>query len=538
MKSLKLIALTLAVFMAAFPVFAGTNGSLALFSTSGTVEFSEDGTSWKPVLSGQTLASPQKIRTGNGTAQLKFADGTLISMKENSMIDLVQANCDGVKQDSILKLWYGILKAKVTKLQPGSRFEAHTPKVIAAVKGTEFILETTPDASALSVLEGIVALSDILREKEIFVKENERSSFHEGVFETPHDMSPDEVNGLKGGFEAGMLNKKGFGAPSSGREDFSPAELAEMNDLRKDLSDVKDRSNLENKIDMLDQIADVQLGKSLVDMNGYRVRSENYIVRPTNDSIMMLNLTNRDQGPNAGTTSLEVTDKFNKDLPSNFIDVKTAVNNRVGWLDPNNKPAYYYVSETSVLRNPYGDTVLDLVNYKDVKWDTSNSWWDQPFVETFSIDSNAKWTLAKMFDYNSDHHGFWNQYYDETHPNAASTDPNSGGTALGLYKTGTSPTTAQMPYKVENTAPIFNAAGTLIGTKARDVYADNTYLDKSTYLIDDQGQTQDLLALYSQPNFLSLINNYSYELVWTASEFNGRTIDLVVIPQIFDAMTF
>ena len=336
-----------------------------------------------------------------------------------------------------------------------------------------------------------------------------------------------------------MLNKNGFGAQASGQADFSPAELKEMNDLRKDLSDVKDRSNLENKIDMLDQIADVQLGKSLVDMNGYRVRSENYIVRPTSDSIMMLNLTNRDQGPNAGMTSLEVTDKFNKDLPSNFMDVKTALNNRTGWLDPNNKPAYYYVSETSVLRNPCGDTVMDLVNYKDVKWDTSNSWWDQPFVETFSIDSNAKWTLAKTFNYNSDHLGFWNQYYDETHPSAASTDPNSSGTPVGpMFNSTTPATNIQYPYTKEDTTPIYNAAGTLIGTKSRDTYKDNTYLDKSTYLIDDQGQTQDLFALYKQPNFLSLINNFSYELVWTASEFNGRTIDLVVIPQIFNEMTF
>ena len=44
MKGLKLTALMLAVFMAAVPAFAGTSGSLALFSASGTVEFSDDGT--------------------------------------------------------------------------------------------------------------------------------------------------------------------------------------------------------------------------------------------------------------------------------------------------------------------------------------------------------------------------------------------------------------------------------------------------------------------------------------------------------------
>ncbi len=505
MKGLKLIALMLAALMAAFPVFAGATGSLALFSTSGTVEFSDDGTSWKAAQSGQSLVSPQKIRTGNGTAQLKFADGTLINMKENSMIDLVQANCDGVKQDSVLKLWYGMLKAKVTKLQPGSRFEAHTPKVVAAVKGTEFILETTADASVLSVLEGLVALSDILREKQVFVKENERSAFHEGVFETPREMSPDEVSGLKGGFETGMLNRRASGAPSSGREDFSPAELQEIKDLKKDLADVKSRANLENKLDMLDQIADIQLGKTLVDMHGYQVRSENYILRPTPDSMMMLNITKRSEGPNAGITSLEITDVFNKNLPDNFIDVKIALA-RQTWTQ---MPEYFYKSETSALRNPYGDSIIDLLTYQ-APIQLSNGNYSQQLVETFSIDNSQKW----LRDY----------------------DP--ARTNKNLYQDATGSTLAtDMPYTVK-TDSILDASGNLIGMRTTDTYKDSTTMSKDMYLINDLGTPQDLLAMFLQPNFLANIYNFNWELVWTATAFSGRSIDMVVIPQIFGDITF
>ncbi len=505
MKGLKLIALIIAAFMAAVPLFAGTNGSLALFSTSGIVEVSEDGASWKTAQSGQALASPQKIRTANGTAQLKFADGTLISLKENSMLDLLQADCDGVKQDSVLKLWYGMLKTKVTKLQPGSRFEAHTPKVIAAVKGTEFILETTAEASALSVLEGIVALSDILREKQLLVKENERSSFHEGVFEAPREMSPDEVNGLKGTFETGMLNKKASGAPSSGREEFSPAELKEMNDLRKDLSDVKSRSNLENKLDMLDQIADIQLGKTLVDMHGYQVRSENYILRPAADSMMMLNITKRSEGPHAGITSLEITDIFNKALPDNFMDVKIALA-RQTWTQ---MPEYFYKSETSALRNPYGDNILDSLTYQ-TPIQLSNGNYSQKLSETFSINASQKWLRD----------------YDPTRTNK------------NLYSDATGSTLAtNMPYDVKTDA-ILDVSGILIGTRTTDTFKDSTTMSKDMYIINDIGAPQDLLAMFLQPNFLANIYNFNWELVWTATAFNGRSIDMVVIPQIFGDITF
>jgi len=482
---------------------AATSNTLIVTALSGTVEVSADGNNWAPAALNQELVTAEKIRTKDGRAELRFSDGTSLNLKENSLLDLLQVKCENSVQDSTIKLWYGKVRSKVTKLQSGGKFEVHTPKVIAAVKGTEFVLGTTNEESELSVIEGIVSLADILREKEIFVKENERSSFRDGLFENPRGMSPDELNNLRNSFETGMLNNnKGMGAP--GRE-FSPEEVKEMNDLRRDLADVKDRSDLENKLDLLDQIADVQLGKSAVDKNGYRVRSENYILRPTAASMMMLNITKREDGPNSGITSLEVTDVFNKPLPDNFMDVKIALGQNNTWTNMNHPPDYYYLSETSILRNPFGDSVTDLLAFSTgPQWDAGHTWYDQNFSEIFSINTSQKW---------SKDHTYLGQ---NSYKGADLLPTGSGG--------------ADLPYTTATTAILDGK--TLIGMKVRETFTDSTFLDKELYLIDDKGSVQDMMAQEGH------IYDFNWELVWSAPEFSGRTIDLIVIPQIFNEMTF
>ena len=283
---------------------------LRISDLSGEVDCSLAGGDFKPANLNQELNSTDKIRTRNGKAELLFSEGTTIKIKENSFVDLLSIKCVEEKQNSSLKLMFGSVKAKVTKLRSGASFEVQTPKIIAAVKGTEFVIDTTDRESELRVLEGIVALSDLMKEKEIFVKENEKAAFREGALDNPRQMDPGELQNLRENFDAASaVSARGaLGFTAGGVSDADEMKLKEdIKSLRSDLADIKDRSDLEDKQDLLERISDVQLGKTAMDMHGFRVRSDNYVLRPQANILQILNITKREGGPDAGVSSFEIT---------------------------------------------------------------------------------------------------------------------------------------------------------------------------------------------------------------------------------------
>ncbi len=334
---------------------------LKISALSGEVDCSLAGGDWKPALLNQELNTSDKIRTRNGRAELLFSEGTTIRIKESSLLDLEKIQCAGERQNSSFKLFFGGLKAKVTKLKAGGSFEVSTPKIVAAIKGTEFILDTTELSSELRVLEGVVALYDLLRVKELFIKENEKAEYRDGLLGNPRGMEPGEVQGIKTLYEFSSI-RNGQNSPffsPSGRGDIE-ADTKEMKALRNDLADLKDRSNLEDKQDLLERISDVQLGKTAMDMHGYRVRTDNYVLRPRPDLLQLLNITKREGGPDAGISSFEINDTFNKNLPDNYIDVKVAIRDSSnGIVLKNGNPDYWLKLETAAIRNPHGDVILN-----------------------------------------------------------------------------------------------------------------------------------------------------------------------------------
>jgi len=465
---------------------------LKISALSGEVDCSVAGAPWKAAVLNQELNTSDKIRTGNGKAELLFAEGTSLKLKENSLLDLINIQCAAQKQNSSLKLILGAVKAKVTKLSAGGSFEVSSPKIIAAVKGTEFSMETTGDITEVRVLEGIVAVSELLREKEIFVRENERAGFRDGLLENPRQMNPSEIQGVREGYEVsqrGLFNARSAGFGGSETE----KEAREIRELRSDLAEVKDRSNLEDKQDLLERISDVQLGKTTMDMHGYRLRTDNYVLRPQPDILQLLNITKREGGPDAGISSFEINDTFNKNLPENYMDVKIALRNNSEWFDNTKFPSYYLKTETAAIRNPHGDVILNEVTLTLPLWNNTASKYEQPFNETFKINSNLKWS----HDYNAS----FQETYKDNNPLGGVT-----GTAL--------------PYTVSK--PVKTSDG---GFLVKDTYADGTYLEKYVYLIDESGAVQPLSDIDK--------GNLVWEMIYKAPEFGTRSIDLIVIPAIF-----
>ncbi len=503
MKKIYVLISLLFIFTGLLP--ADNNAVLKISALSGEVDCSLAGADWKPAVLNQALRTSDKIRTRNGRAELLFPEGTTIRIKESSLLDLVNIQCAAEKQNSSFKLFFGELKAKVTKLKDGGSFVIATPKIVAAVKGTEFILGTTNETSDLQVLEGIVALHDLLREKEIFVRENEKANYRDGLLGDPRNMEPGEIQGFRAGYELASLRNERSRSLAPGND--TDAETKEMKDLRNDLAEVKDRSNLEDKQDLLERISDVQMGKTAIDMHGYRVRTDNYVLRPLPNILQLLNITKREGGPDSGISSFEINDTFNKNLPDNYMDVRIALHNNASWFNSGTAPEYWLLQETSAIRNPHGDVIFDNVILNTPQWNStlSTPMWEQPFKEDFSINGNYKWT--HKYDYNFTN-GNFSEYYI-----------NNATTPVTTYSTATNP----LPYTVSD--PVKTADG---GILFKDTYGDNTWLEKYVYLINDAGVVQPLADI-GKPTL-------NWEMIYRAPEFGSNSIDLIVLPEIFNEL--
>jgi hypothetical protein len=92
--------------------------------------------------------------------QLTFADDTVVNLGEKSTLEITRFVYSPQQQNwtSSLSIPVGVFRAIVKKLLPQSTFEVTTPTAIAAVRGTDFMGEVSPETASFLVLEGSVAL--------------------------------------------------------------------------------------------------------------------------------------------------------------------------------------------------------------------------------------------------------------------------------------------------------------------------------------------------------------------------------------------
>jgi hypothetical protein len=108
---------------------------------------------------GSALATGQRISTGtgqhmvleNGRDLVEIGPNTTISIGDNNAAT-VEANVDVVT---------GAIHVEVGKRAPGQTFSIGAPYLVATVKGTKFDVSTSNEASAVSVKEGVVAVSAV-----------------------------------------------------------------------------------------------------------------------------------------------------------------------------------------------------------------------------------------------------------------------------------------------------------------------------------------------------------------------------------------
>ena len=102
-----------------------------------------------------------EVATKNGTLLIKLADDSLIRLEKDSNLVFNKLSHYGKTGmvDTQLRLKKGSLSTEVTPLVKGSSYEITTPSAVAAVRGTQFRLDTTPAETKLEVIEGSVNFS-------------------------------------------------------------------------------------------------------------------------------------------------------------------------------------------------------------------------------------------------------------------------------------------------------------------------------------------------------------------------------------------
>ena len=100
----------------------------------------------------QTLAA-SKIK-------LVLLDGTELSLGEGSTMTLYKFVYAPQQQthQGIINIARGIFRVVTRKVLPQTTFEVRTATAVAAVRGTQWLGEVTPEATAITVLEGEVAV--------------------------------------------------------------------------------------------------------------------------------------------------------------------------------------------------------------------------------------------------------------------------------------------------------------------------------------------------------------------------------------------
>lgn len=109
------------------------------------------------------LAEGTAIMSGDGVVtgpdarlKIQFQDGSVITLGENSKLNIDKAKFDGSKRDIAATLLDGVVRAAVAKAGDGSNFQVSSSLVTSAARGTEWIMSIKDHTTSLLVLEGTV----------------------------------------------------------------------------------------------------------------------------------------------------------------------------------------------------------------------------------------------------------------------------------------------------------------------------------------------------------------------------------------------
>jgi hypothetical protein len=558
-------------FLAASPLSAavtvtGVQGKVFLKNSGAPV--------WSGVSIGRTVGSGDEIVTRDGArVTLTFDDGSRIEIGPKSTFTLEAA----AKDESRSRIGIGWMKAFVTK-SLNRRFAVKTPTAVCSVRGTEFDVNVQRDGNtAVNLFKGQLGVADS-KGNELMLNEGQSVSVT----------------------QQGLGQPTTLGSQSQSSQSDSRAALKREVGLDMSKEEVQAAAAAEQKN------AVYQEGKTMVDVNGNRVRLEEYIIRPAPDKYKFVVLNERqdrfDYFYRLGT--------FNKALPDDLSAALRQLPGCVGapcewWLK--SFETGYSNTQDKVLETAWDGHLVD-VNNNLVAGDEVRTVFD-PNVNDYVIIAQPNVDSAvgnpgrtnpsfytTLFDnytlaYNGVNHNVWTPDLTKTaggiaynallagagdgtavgagNCNAAGVGPGcggvqtEGGTAAGTdHRTVVNTTSLLYPQtcdgnvdacviprdiqraidegKATRCESLDNCTGFREAGKYHKIFfsknAGGDIWDKyDTYVISDEGKVGDDASFgpyTSASTFKSNLLKWNYQQVITASEFQGRKIDLVFEPKI------
>ncbi|MBI2387014.1 MAG: FecR domain-containing protein [Elusimicrobia bacterium] len=488
-----------AVLLAAFFRAAGA-GAVSITSADGKVLFLKSGSyTWAQVSSGQVLAPGDQLKTAGGArATVTFDDASRVDLSPGSSFTLKEASPEA----SGMELKLGSLKAWISK-SLNRRFQVRTPTAVCSVRGTEFGVDVDGSGDTrVQMFGGLLAVADKAG-NEVLIKDRDSVSV--------------TSEGLGRVTDAGTREERG---DSEARQ----AAKREV-DLRMSKEEVQAAAAEESKL------SEFQEGKAIIDVNGNRVRIEEYIVRPAADQFKLVVLNERD----TRFDYFFYQGTFNQALPT---DMSVALRQITGCLDA--ACSYFLTSyrtgrsntQDSMLEVASGGHQVDINNNAVGAVDDVAAAYD-PATATFIPLATGRSFYQTLFDnYNLTFNGV-------SHQSWAGVNIQNMENGQALAPVFTNVTTVQNAPGCAPPDCTYNEIGE--GVFHDVVYAangDGSVWEKyDSYVINDLGKiakASDFAATsFGGQSFKQTLLGWNFQTIVTASEFGGRKIDLVVEPKIF-----
>ncbi|MBI3565956.1 MAG: FecR domain-containing protein [Elusimicrobia bacterium] len=513
-----LVVLTLAVepALAAGPIRLVPNGAVDVRSGAGT--------EWRPVAGEEVIAAGMEVRTHrDSTAQLKFEDGSVVQIANYSIFAVDKT--DKVETSFSLKL--GRIRAAFAGLL-SSRVAIKTPTAVCAVRGTVFDVGVSGQDTQVTMAEGVLEVKDN-KGKEAVVTSEESLKIGANGMEKPTLVplnSPDALAAVR------------------------PYQVHQENArdaTRRMFEDLRNRELKANE---------AQLGKSVVDAYGRRVRLEEYLLRPDTKSFKLLFLSKRDSRFDWG----HLIQTFNSAIPDDLSQVPLIVKNQfLAKTQPSNwlKQMEFYATNTIDAEKE----VIDIgapaqINFSGYNGGVTKMLWypsSVDFTQTLmgpGVPGGSRKQFVQHQDWNATtaNQFTWIQYVQ---PNATTTanpakmitinlNPTSVADVSNGFTNFAYPGGNSSLYDNTNADPTaFPSGKTKADILNRTVYSDNIGLTNSSWvsvrktLVSNEGKILD----FNDPtsDLFNKNSSFNLEIGIRSNLFQGRDIDVLIAPEILRA---
>jgi hypothetical protein len=523
-----------ALFLGVAPLWADSIATVESFK--GYVEKRLPGAiAWDKLYIGDKLAGGSAVRTQpGGSLDLKTHRGHRLHLREDTTLELTSLE-DNQTQGQLEK---GSVVSSVKHLKSDERFSIQTPTAVCAVRGTEFETRATSEGTWVAVFRGIVGVSASGGGEETAVHAGQMTSVRHGAIELPHAIP---------------------------RENRLATDSALAHAARHEVALDMTRNQVIAAAAEERRFADYQEGKSLIDVNGQRVRIEEYVVRPQPNQFKLVALDER------GQSQLDYffyQGTFNKNLPTDLSVALKDVAGKFGATAPDYYLTGYEMGQSNtqdsvhdtasgghlvqMTLDPQGNYTLDdhngntrIVPAAQLQSDGTYKVYN-PLADSFATVSAGQLASATQFGvYLPENNAFkdlapgdslwktrFNAYEHDIDGNMKQMYTKTAS-ALSVLS---SPLDANWSYAGGFVLPVVQPDPNNVDATVTNYYGDGTFEQYRTVLIDDQGSVAPLSAfagLSSGSAYKQELLKWNYEQQVSATEFQGRKIDLVVEPRIF-----